>query len=170
MKKGLLVGLFAAMLLNACGGGGSNSGGGNELDGVYSGVYNATLSTPGISPKTSAIRIIITVKGNNVSVSDGVDPSGGGASGKGTRNGKNFNVSWAYSGTEDGIYCKGSDSFVGAIEGSVASGSGKGTATCSRGGVSINIVSKGTFRADKSQSRAQTTTVSANEAVAHLIR
>ena len=130
------------------GGGGSSSGGGGGGGGgsmVFTGTDVLTLSAPGVASQTFRIPITITVSGNMVTITDGIDTGTAPLNANGT----DFIVPVKFSFSESGVTCRAEIIHSGKISGNNINGTISGRTPCSGGGISFTITTSGTFSATK---------------------
>ncbi|MDJ0955914.1 MAG: hypothetical protein QNI91_03595 [Arenicellales bacterium] len=143
--------LCVAVLLTACGGGGSDSGAGStsQFVGIYNGNETLQVVIRGqTSPsQTFPLRIVIDGAGN-VTVTD-VD----GTQYKGTLNGTNFVATGAIPSASVGnVTCSAVNvTYRGTIAGNDITGSSNGTGTCTGPGGSANATIRGPFKVTKAE-------------------
>ena len=139
---------FSSIALGGGGGGSSDGAGGGAGSMVYTGTDVLTLSSPGVPSQTFRIPITITVAGNMVTITDGMD--------SGTAplnaNGMDFIVPVKFSFTESGVTCRAEIIHSGKIMGNNINGTISGRTPCSGSGISFTITSSGTFSATKTDS------------------
>ena len=139
---GLILGA-TFLSLNACGGGGSNSGGGDEAK-TYTGSETLTLSSPGVASENIgafSLRILITGASVVVTNSDGGMFTGALADNSFSATGNTVAFS------QDGVSCAASMlTYKGEVNGGTITGSTRGVINCRANGFNIPITQTGTFR------------------------
>lgn len=151
----LIIPVISALLVSACGGGGSSdSGSGNGStpnDGSYNGSMVLKIATTGYS-STETVPVRFTFSGDKVTVHDGP------VSGSANYQGSTYKVSLREKGTEDGVTCDITFTFSGSVGGGKTSGNISGGGPCSSAGVTLQTLVSGPYSANKTgQARVSST-------------
>ena len=148
--KFFVIGLFAATLVSCGGGGGGSSTGSgsssSSSDGVYNGTETFTVSLPGVAPSTSKFAITITIKGNSVTITDGVSSGTAPLASDGI----NFTIPVNIAFTNGGISCNGNVIHTGTVAGNKITGTISGGVPCRAGGTAATVATRGSFTATRS--------------------
>lgn len=165
---------FLFVILTGCGGGGSSSGGASapvpapaaSIVGQYSGVWTATLSSPGIPDEVVDINLSITVTNTTITITDQEFIATGTIS---PTNGFDARTP-RYSTTIGDFPCEGEFTFSGIIDpvAQQVSGNSRSQFTCSVRGRAIRIDIVGPFSASKVSGKLSGITL--NQALLQFIR
>lgn len=155
--------LVLAVLVAACGGGGSSDGaggganpttgpggGGNPFAGRYVGTATLTARAQGMAPLTDTVPLTVEITSGGIVTF--IDE--GGVIGHGQLNGSAFDFTNLAADSFEGITCSGTQSFTGMISNATITGTVSGRYQCQRAGTSIPVSLDGTYSVSLARSRS----------------